>query len=55
LEARLTGEEYPDHYRIGGSPCSGKSTIADRLAATYGMQVYRCDDAFFRHQMSIDP
>ena len=55
MEARLSGEEYPDHYWIGGSPCSGKSTIAGRLAATYGMRVYRCDDAFFRHQMSIDP
>lgn len=40
---------------IGGSPCSGKSTIADRLAAEFGRQVYRRDDAYFRHQEPITP
>ena len=31
-------------YYIGGSPCSGKSTIAERLAEKYGLQHFRQDD-----------
>ena len=34
---------------IGGSPCSGKSTIAATLAHAYGMTTYSCDDAVERH------
>jgi adenylate kinase family enzyme len=34
---------------LGGSPCAGKSSVADRLAARYGLTLYRCDDAFDRH------
>lgn len=36
-------------YWIGGSPCSGKSTIAERLAEKYGLVYYKCDDAYPRH------
>jgi hypothetical protein len=39
-----------DHITwIGGSPCSGKSSIADALIAAYGFQLYRCDDAYWQH------
>ena len=31
-------------YYIGGSPCSGKSTIAERLVEKYGFQYYKQDD-----------
>lgn len=31
-------------YYIGGSPCSGKSTIAERIAETYGFAYYKLDD-----------
>lgn len=31
-------------YYIGGSPCSGKSTLAERLADRYKMAYYRFDD-----------
>ncbi|GAA2383132.1 hypothetical protein [Dactylosporangium salmoneum] len=34
---------------IGGSPCSGKSTVAGLLAAARGATLYSCDDAFERH------
>ncbi len=34
---------------IGGSPCSGKSTIAERLAANLGLPVYHADDYFDQH------
>lgn len=42
-------------YWLGGSPCSGKSSIADRLAVEYGMTVYRCDDAFYEHAKIVTP
>jgi len=34
---------------LGGSPCSGKSTATDALAARHGLQVYHCDAEFERH------
>lgn len=40
-------------YWLGGSPCAGKSSIADNLVQTYGFQIYRCDDAFFRHEKIV--
>ena len=42
-------------YWLGGSPCAGKSSIADLLAERYGMRIYRCDDAFYRHRDLITP
>lgn len=42
-------------YWIGGSPCSGKSSIADVLVERYGMTLYRCDDAFWRHDKMTTP
>lgn len=35
---------FSDFYWIGGSPCSGKSTVSEILATTYHLQLYRCDD-----------
>ncbi|WP_433797319.1 hypothetical protein [Actinoplanes sp. CA-252034] len=40
---------FDDLWWIGGSPCSGKSTVAARIAADRGVPVYSCDDAFDRH------
>lgn len=34
---------------LGGSPCSGKSTVADRIAQRFGLRIYDCDEAWFRH------
>lgn len=42
-------------YWLGGSPCAGKSSIADHLAAEHGLLVYRCDDAYYRHQTLVTP
>jgi 2-phosphoglycerate kinase len=42
-------------YWLGGSPCAGKSSVADLLAERYGLTVYRCDDAFFRHTQICNP
>lgn len=40
---------------MGGSPCSGKSSIAEMLAKKYGLRVYKCDDAFWEHAKRVDP
>ena len=45
--------ELQQLYWIGGSPCSGKSSIAAALAGEYGLRVYHCDDAYFRHEKLI--
>jgi 2-phosphoglycerate kinase len=34
---------------MGGSPCSGKSSIASVLAQRYGVQVYNCDERYDAH------
>jgi 2-phosphoglycerate kinase len=40
---------------MGGSPCSGKSSIAEMLAEKYGLHVYKCDDVFWEHAKRVDP
>ena len=40
---------------MGGSPCSGKSSIAEILAKRHGLHVYKCDDAFWKHAKCVDP
>lgn len=40
---------------LGGSPCSGKSTIAGRISARFGHRIYDCDDAWFRHGETASP
>ena len=42
-------------YWIGGSPCSGKSSIVERLIQRYACQSYNCDDAFARHAEKATP
>jgi hypothetical protein len=42
-------------FWIGGSPCSGKSTVKEALATKHGLAMYNCDDAYFRHVASISP
>jgi hypothetical protein len=40
-------------YWLGGSPCAGKSSIADTLVTSRGMTLYRADDAFSAHTEKI--
>src|SRR4051794_25909438 len=47
-------ESFPTYW-MGGSPSSGKSTITEALAARFGLQVYRCDDAHFQTPKLISP
>ena len=41
-------------YWIGGGSGAGKSTIASRLGARYGMHVYRTDDVMGDHRTRCD-
>jgi hypothetical protein len=38
---------------IGGGSAAGKSTVAQRLAGEYGLQVYATDDAMSRHAEAL--
>ena len=38
------GDNMNHIYYIGGSPCCGKSTIAEKISKKYGFQYYKPDD-----------
>ncbi|MBN1583686.1 MAG: hypothetical protein JXA89_23470 [Anaerolineae bacterium] len=38
---------------MGGSPCSGKSSMADLFARQYGLAVYRVDEAMREHRQRV--
>ena len=42
-------------YWIGGSPCSGKSSIVAWLARRHDFTAYNCDDAFGEHGQRATP
>jgi hypothetical protein len=44
-----TTHNFANIYWIGGSPCAGKSSVADALVEKYGSVLYRCDEAFYEH------
>jgi hypothetical protein len=52
---QATAENLAHVYWLGGSPCSGKSSIAAAIAQQQGWEVYSCDEAFYRHLKLITP
>lgn len=42
-------------YVLGGSPCSGKSTLAERLSQDFRLPDYKVDDHMWRHLEQADP
>jgi hypothetical protein len=42
-------------FWLGGSPCAGKSTVAEILASRFELDVYHVDEAFDRHARGLDP
>jgi hypothetical protein len=40
---------------MGGSPCSGKSSMAEILAERYQLRTYHVDDAFHQHKDRFNP
>jgi hypothetical protein len=49
----VTPSDLAHVYWIGGSPCSGKSSIAEALADAYDLQLYKADDAYVRHAQVV--
>jgi uridine kinase len=45
----------PNVLWIGGSPCSGKSSVAEQLAEIYNLNLYRVDDHYGEHIEQINP
>jgi adenylate kinase family enzyme len=48
-------EIFSQAYILGGSPCSGKSTIAEMLAAQYDLCYYKADDHDPEHMQQAKP
>lgn len=48
-ELRMNKNYSREIYWIGGSPCSGKSTIAKLLTDKYDFTYYNCDEAYHNH------
>jgi uridine kinase len=48
-------DEWGDIFWLGGSPCSGKSSIAEILAEQFDLRVYKCDDYFDTHLQRTTP
>lgn len=46
---KSTQEKLQHVYWIGGASCAGKSTVARRIAAEHGLQLYATDDAMADH------
>ncbi|MEZ4727168.1 MAG: hypothetical protein R3E79_08560 [Caldilineaceae bacterium] len=51
----MTPAEFAHVYWIGGSPCAGKSTVAQAVADRYQLHYYHCDAWFATHQRQADP
>lgn len=46
---------FSQAYLLGGSPCSGKSSLAEKLAARFGLQYYKVDDLDGAHLQRCQP
>lgn len=46
---------FSSSFILGGSPCSGKSTIAERLSQDLDMTYYKVDDHIMRHLEKANP
>ena len=42
-------------FWLGGSPCSGKSSISEILAGRFDLDVYYVDEVFETHQQNLNP
>jgi hypothetical protein len=40
-------------YWLGGSPCAGKSSLAEILATRYELYLYQADEAYVRHEKIV--
>ena len=42
-------------YWLGGSPCSGKTSISEILASQFDLDVYQVDEVFETHRQDLNP
>lgn len=54
LRSKLKGL-FSSSYVLGGSPCSGKSTLAERFSREYHLPYYKADKHMQRHLDQADP
>jgi 2-phosphoglycerate kinase len=47
--------DYSQFYWIGGSPCSGKSSVAEALSVKHRLRLVKTDDYLFSHRKQADP
>jgi hypothetical protein len=54
--SKFDSEQKLEHvFWLGGSPCAGKTSISDILAARFDLDVYRIDKVFEVHAQNFDP
>jgi 2-phosphoglycerate kinase len=54
--SKFDSERKLEHvFWLGGSPCAGKTSIGEVLAARFDLDVYRVDEAFEVHAQKLDP
>lgn len=46
---------FANVYWLGGSACSGKTSVARLVAAAHGLALYSCDERFEEHRRRADP
>jgi hypothetical protein len=46
---------FSETYILGGSPCSGKSSVAERLSDRFGFRYYKVDDHEREHMRRVQP
>jgi 2-phosphoglycerate kinase len=50
-----TEDELKKVFWLGGSPCSGKTSISEILAERFDLDVYHVDEAFEAHRQRLNP
>jgi len=50
-----TEDRLKSVYWLGGSPCSGKTSISEILAGRFDLDVYHVDEVFETHRQGLNP
>jgi 2-phosphoglycerate kinase len=55
LDMSETEDRLSNVFWLGGSPCSGKSSISEILSDRFDLDVYHADEVFETHQQDLKP
>lgn len=55
LDMSETEDRLSNVFWLGGSPCSGKSSISEILSDRFDLDVYHVDEVFETHQQDLNP